>query len=375
MDHNIHLGDRLNRQRGQNSKKTIKMFAFERRHFNRHLRYVEVERIFVLSADTPFISEEDVLNGVNFEFAPFELLLNSPVPTSQSYARLLRMNFEAALSHLRRRVDEERERVFNLVGTHQVATASGIVLNDHLLHMFVPPDRLHPDVMWERVLEPVGRVPVITPFTVEGNLINTSLPRVAAAKFQDSVSRVHSGAVLPHNFADPVFQRERVEQLVEKLATRREDYLRGGQLAVRGVFHVPAPSQLGKAGRPLRGTSLLNAVPDQPGTSHFVGSVSRVQHPEQTRSRHEQTQVVANVSVDPSPDRDLKRPAEEDLLEGTSNMYPKLRVCLVEGPSSVYEKRGPPPNSPASKASEDSIDVGEREDELAEAEDSSPNKN
>ncbi len=220
-------------------------------------------------------------------------------------------------------------------------------------------------------MEPVGQVPLITPFTVEGNLINTSLPRVVEAKFQDSISRVNLGAVLPHNFADPVFQRERVEQLVEKLANRREDYLRGGQLAVRGVFHVPIPNQLGKTGRPLRGTSLLNAVPDQPGTSHFVGPVSRVQHPAQTRSRHEQTQVVPNVAVDSSTDRGLKRPAETDLLEGTSKMYPNL--CLVEGLSTVIEKRRPPPNLPASKASEDSIDVG-GENEPAEAEDASSNK-
>jgi len=247
MDPNVQLGDRLSRQRAHNPKKTIKMFGFERRHLNRLTNYVEVERVFVLSPDSQDISEEDVLNGLNFDFVPFETLANRNSSLSDCHARLLRMNFETALANLRRHVDEEKLRPKHPPGT---TTASGINLNNSVVHMFVPTDLRRPEMMWQDVIEPVGRVPHTRPFELSHGQITTSLPRVIESKFQDSVSRIASGAVMPNSQVDPCVQRENASNLVDHLAARRRNYLRGGQMAVRGVFHVPIPMSLPVVGCP-----------------------------------------------------------------------------------------------------------------------------
>jgi len=132
-DPNVIIADRLSRQRAQNPKKLVKMFAFERRHVNRADKFVEVERTFVLSSDTPILTEDDIMDGINFEFVPFEVVVNRATPLGESFSRILRMNFEVALSQLRRFVEEEMVRKSKGVMPGNVSFGSGIRLNDSLL--------------------------------------------------------------------------------------------------------------------------------------------------------------------------------------------------------------------------------------------------
>jgi len=91
-----------------------------------------------------------------------------------------------------------------------------------LVHMYELADLRCPKVMWENIIEPVGRIPDIWSFTVEGDQVTTALGRVIESKFQDSISRITSGAMAPNVGGDPLRQREHVSRIVDYLSAHEK---------------------------------------------------------------------------------------------------------------------------------------------------------
>ena len=198
------------------AKKTVKLFTVERKHFNREHRYTEVERIIVLGNEAIKVTSEDVEEGLNFDFVPLEsLAAGGSSHLSNAFRRILRMNFEAALSNVRQYAAEERNRQFG------IQAAPRIQMNNDVVRMFVPPDLQGPNLVWQHVAEPVGQIPLEEgSCTINGARVNNPVAQ-ARIRFQDSMSRVGSGNVCPNGNADPFVQRQRIGEIIKYLEARK----------------------------------------------------------------------------------------------------------------------------------------------------------
>jgi hypothetical protein len=88
-------------------------------------------------------------------------------------------------------------------------------------------------------------------------------------------------------------------------------------------------------------------------SASFVGSVGRVDHAGQTKSKTDQTQVLSNISVSPDPVWDLNPMSNPDPLEGTSTMYTPVDLLS----ESRLAQRLNAPKQARSSVSEELIDV------------------
>ena len=195
-------------------KKTVKSFVVERRYYNPSLRVSEVERIIVLGEEIRNLTHDDVLKGINFNFAPLEELIlpGSNIPCPEFHRRILRINFEVALAELRRYAMRERDMYF------RTPMAPPVQMNHSLLRMFVPPDLFHPSIEWNLVSEPEGQVYRVPP---QGHM-----SQMIHAQHQDIVSRVVSGAYYPNNGLNMANQRNTLDGVMNCLVDDRDRQLR-----------------------------------------------------------------------------------------------------------------------------------------------------
>ena len=258
------------------TKKTVKLFTVERKHFNREHRYTEVERIIVLGDEATQVTAEDVEEGLNFDFVPLESLMGDGTTNfSDALRRILRMNFEAALSNLRQYARLERNRQF------EVSVNSGIQMNQDVVRMFVPHDLQGPNLVWESVTEPVGQIPMEESSCVVNGARITNPEAQARVRFQDSMSRVGSGKICPNGNTDPFIQRQRIGEIVNYLVARRdfEAHADGEVLGVQsGVPFLNVPfvsgrNPNGEYGLGVRGPPRL---PLFSGTPSLISSITGV---------------------------------------------------------------------------------------------------
>lgn len=98
---------------------------------------------------------------------------------------------------------------------------------------------------------------------------------------------------------------------------------------------------------------MLHTTPTVSSSASFVGSVGRVDHAGQTKSKTDQTQVLSNISVSPDPVWDLNPMSNPDPLEGTSTMYTPVDLLS----ESRLAQRLSAPKQARSKVTEEFIDV------------------
>ena len=285
----------------ENDKKTVRLFGIERRYVNDVHRYVEVERIIVVGEETRLLGPEDVAKGLNFQFVPLDsLIAQAPSsPLSESFKRVLRMNFEASLINLRQYAAQERDqRLGNFVAAPMVQ------MHDDILRMYLPPDLQCPRFRWDRVNEPEGHVPAPIPNAGSQPQKLYSHVEIANHRYQDSMSRIMSGAVCPNGVDDLATQRNNVNKAVSHLAADREALLRqGGTFSsyMQGPYFVSAvPKPMPQEPVVTRTTSTSFAPTySGPGVSFTTPVVVNVP----PRMVH----LPLNRSVIPSRDRNIPR--------------------------------------------------------------------